>query len=246
VRRGLSWWERPRASLTGAISRLAEIGPTLPPFAIIGGLAVMIRLGRTHRATNDIDTVSDDQLGLIDVLVADGFGRHGDSVMIETDLKLDVIDVSEGDPDYIPFLTHRFAFDTRAEVGVVVQPSGGGPPAAARVQVASPSALVAIKLGISEGVGRQRDSRKIGSDAFDVVRLLQRFGPDAIGADLTLLGQPKFVAEIRRLAERHLVEESDRTAASMVRSAIQGVVAIGADQVELLGRALVGQLAPLP
>lgn len=97
-----------------AVARLAELAPGLPSFAIIGGLAVITRLGQAHRATNDVDTVSDDQVGLLDVLVAGGLDRRGDSVMLEADLKLDVIDVSEGDPDYIPYLTHRFAFDSRA------------------------------------------------------------------------------------------------------------------------------------
>lgn len=99
-----------------AVTRLAEFGPELPPFAIIGGLAVITRLGRAHRATNDVDTVSDDQVGLVEGLVSAGFDRQRDSMLLEPDLKLDVIDVSEGDPDYVPYLTHRFAFDTRTQV----------------------------------------------------------------------------------------------------------------------------------
>jgi len=50
-------------------------------------------LGQAHRVTNDVDTVSDDQVGLIDVLVAEGSTVMATSIMIETDLKLDVIDV---------------------------------------------------------------------------------------------------------------------------------------------------------
>ena len=99
-----------------AISRLSTTMSGLPGFALIGGLAVIARLGQAHRATNDIDAVSDDQVGLLEVLVADGLERRGDSVLLDADLKLDVIDVSEGDDEYLPFATHRFAFDTRSPV----------------------------------------------------------------------------------------------------------------------------------
>lgn len=59
-----------------AVARLAELAPGLPPFAVIGGLAVITRLGQAHRATNDIDMVSDDQTGLLELLVAGGFDRR--------------------------------------------------------------------------------------------------------------------------------------------------------------------------
>lgn len=225
-----------------AVARLAEVAPGLPGFALIGGLAVITRLGQAHRATNDVDTVSDDQAGLLDVLVADGLDRQGDSVMLDADLKLDVIDVSEGDPDYLPYATHRFAFDTRTPVELVVRSRREGPSVAATIDVARSSALVAIKLGISEGVGRQRDPRKVGSDAFDVARLLQRFGPDALADELIPLADRSFLDRVSDLAERHLVEHADRTAAAIVRSSVQGVETIGADQLELLGRAFSGRL----
>jgi len=225
-----------------AVARLDDLSPRLPDFALIGGLAVIIRLGQAHRATNDVDTVSDDQAGLLDVLVADGLDRQGDSVLLEADLTLDVIDVSEGDVEYLPYATHRFAFDTRAPVEVVVRPRGGGAAVAVTVDVARASALVAVKLGLSEGVGRQRDPRKMGSDAFDVARLLQRFGPDMLADELIALAEPGFVDRVRDLAERHLIDNVDRTAAAIVRSSVQGVETIAVEQLELLGRALTRRL----
>lgn len=224
-----------------AISRLSATMSGLPDFALIGGLAVIARLGQAHRATNDIDAVSDDQVGLLDVLVADGLERRGDSVLIDVDLKLDVIDVSEGDDEYLPFATHRFAFDTRSPVEIVVRPLGG-PDTSETVDVARASALVAVKLGISEGVGRQRDPRKVGSDAFDVVRLLQRFGPDALADELSALGDPDFTERVGDLAQRHLIDDADRTAAAIVRSSVQGVQSVGAGQLELLGRGFTQRL----
>lgn len=195
-----------------AVACLAGLAPTLPDFALIGGLAVIARLGQAHRATNDVDTVSDDQPGLLDALRAGGLDRRGDSVVLDGDLKLDVIDVGEGDPDYLPCATHRLAFDARTPVELVVRPRQAGPSVAVTVDVARASALVAIKLCISQGVGRQRDPRKVGSDAFDVAR-------------------------------HHLVEQVDRTVAAIVRSSVQGVEPIGADQLELLGRAFSRRLS---
>jgi len=104
------------------------------------------------------------------------------------------------------------------------------------------SALVAVKLGISKGVGRRRDAGKVGSDAFDVARLLQRFGPDALADELTALGQPDFVERVSGLAQRHLVDDADHTAAAIIRSSVQGVQSIAADQLELLGRGFTRRL----
>jgi hypothetical protein len=225
-----------------AVARLAELGPRLPAFALIGGLAVIARLGQPHRATNDIDAVSDDQDGLFDALVSDGLARRGDTVMLDADLGLDVIDVSEGDPDYLPYATHRFAFDTRTAVELVVRPRDGGLVVSATVPVARPSALVAVKLGVSEGVGRQRDPRKVGSDAFDVARLLQRFGPDALADELVPLADEGLVGRIAELAERHLVEQVDLTVAAIIRSSVQGVERIEPAQLELLGQGFIRRL----
>jgi hypothetical protein len=225
-----------------AIGRLAEIGPRLPAFALIGGLAVIARLGQAHRATNDVDTVSDDQSGLFDVLVADGLDRRGNSVMLDDDLKLDVIDVDGGESDYLPYVTHRLAFDTRADVQLLVRPRAGGVVASATVPVARASVLLAVKLAIPESVGRGRDPRKVGSDAFDVVRLLQRYGPDALADELTSLAAPDLVEQIVGLVARHLVDDVDRTVAAIVRSSVQGVERIEPDQIELLGGGFVRRL----
>jgi hypothetical protein len=228
--------------LERAVEKLDEVAAALPPFALVGGLAVMIRLGQAHRATVDLDAVTDDQQHFVEVLVDRGLERRGDSVMIEPDLKLDILDVSGGDPEYVPYRTHRFAFDTRDAVDVRVVTSGGAVSASATVPAARSSALVAMKLGISEGVGRQRDPNKVGSDVFDVVRLLQRFGPDVLADELRALADAFLVEAVARLATRHLVAEADRTAAAVVRSSVQGVERVPPEQLELLGAAFARRL----
>lgn len=224
------------------VARLGELIPGLPSFALIGGLSVIIRLGQAHRATNDLDAVSDDQVTFLEAFVTAGFARQGESILLEPDLKLDVIDVSEGDPEYVPYLTHRFAFDTRTPVDVVVMANDRELLARATVQVARSSALVAVKLGISEGVGRQRDPRKVGSDAFDVLRLLERHGPDVLADELLALAPSALVRKVEGLARRHLIDNVDRTASSIVRSSVQGVESISAERMELLGRAFIARL----
>lgn len=44
------------------------------------------------------------------------------------------------------------------------------------------------------------------------------------------------------LAQRHLIEDADRTTAAITRSSVQGVQSIGADQLDLLGRAFMRRL----
>jgi hypothetical protein len=162
--------------------------------------------------------------------------------MLDAYLKLDVIDVGEGDPDYLPYATHRFAFDTRTAIELVIRPRQGGVVASATLPVARASALVAVKLCISEGVGRTRDPRKVGSDAFDVWRLLQRYGSDAVADELLDVAEPRLVVRIAELAERHLVDRVDRTVAAIVRSSVQGVERVESEQLELLGRGFIRRL----
>lgn len=45
--------------------------PTDPRWALIGGFAVNVRIAQVHRLTNDIDTVSQDQPALVEILLAE-------------------------------------------------------------------------------------------------------------------------------------------------------------------------------
>lgn len=48
------------------------------------------------------------------------------------------------------------------------------------------------------------------------MRLLQRFGPDALADNLTERGSLDLIAKINALAQRHLVDNTDRTASALV------------------------------
>jgi hypothetical protein len=90
---------------TRLITALVALNDQVAPgsFALIGGLAVMARLQRVHRGTDDIDTVSE-QLGdePADIAVALGeTGRSSVRRLIEG-VKIDHIDVSDTPASQIP------------------------------------------------------------------------------------------------------------------------------------------------
>ena len=72
--------------------------PDRPVWVLVGGLAVNFRLGRTHRATNDIDTVSDDQPGLIELLAA-GHAEQLSAAKVQLhhpEVEIDVMESTDG------------------------------------------------------------------------------------------------------------------------------------------------------
>lgn len=153
-------------------------------FALIGGLAVMARLGQAHRGTQDIDTAVD-QEGVIpselDVVV--DATAPADEEPVRRSVKVDSIEVG-GTPavdlnrDDLPdeefprafVLSHRWAFDTASELtlrGVQRQ----APDTIATCRVATPAALVAMKL---QSAPRRPPARvqKAANDYLDLALLL--------------------------------------------------------------------------
>lgn len=58
------------------VTALAALPETLPPWAVIGGFAVYVRLARVHRATGDVDTMTVRQDELVEVVVAQPSGER--------------------------------------------------------------------------------------------------------------------------------------------------------------------------
>jgi hypothetical protein len=163
----------------------------LPDAALIGGLAVTIRVAAhnlPYRATGDIDLVTDDDTPtLVEILTRDQ--DSAEPVVID-DIKVDVIStvaVTDRDLDGIedgPRLfvaSHRWAFDTAAEVTVATSAALDD---AHTIRVATPAGLVATKAHAVGFARSQRRSTKHGSDLFDVYRILDAHGPDEIAAAL--------------------------------------------------------------
>lgn len=175
------------ADAGGVVARLVHAAgvfgqASAPPWALVGGLAVMVQLAEAHRATADVDAVADDDAGnLVPALAVLAASQHGTAtgagVILEDGTKIDVIttgswttdDLPEDDLDRMFILGHWWAVQTAeaAELRVV---DGSKTAATARIAVAAPAALVACKLQSCRR--RRRDPAKAVSDIYDIYRLL--------------------------------------------------------------------------
>jgi hypothetical protein len=128
-------------------------------FALIGGLAVMARLGQAHRGTQDIDTAVDQEGTIpsrLDVVIDPS--ASADEGPASRPVKVDSIEVGgtpalDMDPEDLPeeefdrafVLSHRWAFDTASELTLrCVQRHA--PDTTVTCRVATPAALVAMKI----------------------------------------------------------------------------------------------------
>lgn len=126
----------------GTVSRLVRTATTLfdtPRFrqaALVGGLAVTIRLATVHRATNDVDTVSEGAGPRDLALQYLGDRDAAEKNRIEVDgVKVDVMetwplpddsgDLPDDDLDRLFVVGHRWALDSAAPVAIdAVSPAG--------------------------------------------------------------------------------------------------------------------------
>jgi hypothetical protein len=168
--------------------------PNVPRLALVGGLAVNLRLtvgGDAHRATRDIDIVAGEDLpSVIDVLGADHEADREQTVVIEG-FDVDVISTLPIGADELDgldesrrlfVLGHRWAFETATPM----QLGSRGPDSkAVEIPVATPAGLVAAKchaVGFARAVRR---ATKHGGDLYDVFRLIEVFDADgSLGTEL--------------------------------------------------------------
>lgn len=201
------------ARLVRITSRLARLD--LGPYALIGGLAVMCRLASVHRATQDVDTVTEATVPTAVEVITSSIGAADPSIpnrVLVDGVKVDVIDTHSfqyEDLDGIEFadrlfvVSHRWALDTALETEIVVGPT------CASIHVATAPALVAMKTGAVLG-GRPREPRKRASDLYDLYRLALEY--DRAGGITGALGAAPFglgrlVAEALRV---RVIDEPER------------------------------------
>lgn len=169
------------ARLVGALGALTA--PDMPDVAVIGGMAVNIRLSTAadaHRATQDLDIVAHDTIpGAVEVLARDHPTRREHTVVVEG-IEIDIIvthpvtehDLRGLDDGQRLFIAgHRWALDTAQPVRLALV----GDAAEISVPVATPAGLVAAK---SHAAGHPRASRratKHGGDLYDLFRLVEVF-----------------------------------------------------------------------
>ncbi|MDQ1425175.1 MAG: hypothetical protein QOD72_2673 [Acidimicrobiaceae bacterium] len=161
-------------ALVAAVIRLSGYD-----FALIGGLAVMVRLREAHRVTGDLDGVFDNPTDVptTAVLIAAGIARDSPApqriIVLDTDV--DVIDTFAlpdaatdlpNDPkDRLFVCAHRYAFETATTVRL----SAGTD--SADVRVAVPPALIATKAHALRFATARRRATKRSSDLYDLYRL---------------------------------------------------------------------------
>jgi hypothetical protein len=197
----------------GTTHREVELLASLPPeLRLIGGLAVMCRVGSPHRTTVDLDAVARDLTGLHEsiarmAVTAAGGGQY----RFEGALDLDVIDVAPqtidelvehlvaiGEPltDLelnIVSLTWAHDGATPLDVIAVDEVTGERLAEAPGRQVATTSGLVAMKATAIPLRASTRPEKR-ASDLYDLSRLLLAPGPAAA----TLDEMPAVLSEVVR------------------------------------------------
>lgn len=203
----------------GTTHREVALLASLPPeLRLIGGLAVMCRVGSPHRATVDLDAVARDLDGLHPdlarlALTAAGGGQY----RFAGDLDLDVIDVTPlptdellaqlaADGDGAVELTdlelnvvaHTWAHDGARPLDIVAidEQTGARLAAAPGRLVATAAGIVAMKA-TTVPLRASSKPEKRASDLYDLGRLLVAGGLTA--ADLRALPEPLHQAVAERL-----------------------------------------------
>lgn len=241
----------------GAISRLVRTASTLfaspdfRPTALVGGLAVTVRVATVHRATNDVDTVSEGEgprdlalqyLGDADAAAANRIEIDGVKVdvMATWPLPTTRAELPDVDLDRLFVLGHRWALDTGTALTVDVLDEAATVVESGSLTVATTPALVACKLhAISDRRGSA--STKQASDALDLFRLVG----DLIRSDAdvdALRGAPfDLAALVADQIRRWFVDDSLRTA-RLASAGTAGSDRVDPADVATLGRLLTDQL----
>lgn len=220
----------------GALARLVNVDPV-----IVGGLAVMSRLGTNHRVTLDVDSTFDrpDDPPTTALLVASGIASPTDAIqrVIVDGTSVDVIDTFAIDEPELPddpkgrlfVCAHRYAWETGEPVRFI------GDTVEAALRVATVDALIAMKSHALRFATRERRATKRGSDLHDLLLLSRAAtGPVLARAPWDLASQVH-----EALADD--LAKTDELAATLRRSGAPGTDRFTADTtgamvVQLLAR----------
>jgi len=241
---------------TRLVHALATLTAQVKPntFALIGGLAVITRLRGVHRATDDIDGVSQ-QLGEepSDVAIVLGeTGRGGVRRLIDG-VKIDHIDVGETPATKIAetnlpedewdrafVLAHRWALDTASPVTITAVEN--------RITLstvtclaASSASLVAMKLQSAPRRSRSTVD-KAANDYLDLYRLLSdvELAPQ-VATDLQAHAPHDLGNWVIDRIRFHFIERADDTSRAIRQSGAEP--RLGADEVEATGTAFMARIS---
>ncbi|MFI5041173.1 MAG: nucleotidyl transferase AbiEii/AbiGii toxin family protein [Acidimicrobiales bacterium] len=179
----------PDVILPGALGHLLRALAALtvsdmPAIAVIGGMAVNIRLSTldaAHRATLDIDLVSgDDHPTAVAVLSRSNELARPNTIVVHG-VEIDIIETVRvheedldglGDDAKLFIAGHRWALDTAQPVRITTV--GANPPTV-EVAVATAAGLIAAKSHAAGYPRAARRATKHGGDLYDIFRLVEVF-----------------------------------------------------------------------
>jgi Nucleotidyl transferase AbiEii toxin, Type IV TA system len=224
------------ARLVETVAKVAEAG--LGQYALVGGLAVTCRLSQVHRATGDIDTLTETTNPAALELLGRSVGeRDGNRIYIDG-IKVDVIDTLALDydaidgiegPDRLFLLGHRYALETARPATIMVT-HDGSVIAEASTPLATPAGLVATKLHALQ-TRPDASAPKRATDLYDVYLLagdyLDEIATDLAAAPLGLgsavaAALAEAVLDDPTAARRPLAMHEDRRISSITENQLVG------------------------
>jgi hypothetical protein len=243
----------------GAVRRLVSTAselfarPGFAPAALVGGLAVTMRLATAHRATNDVDTVTDGDAPRRVALEYVGDGAASASSRVEiSGVNVDVMateplpatfdGLPEADLDRLFVLGHRWALESAEPMSIrVVSPTGLAEVEPSRLMVATAPALVACKF---HAIADRRDaaSDKRESDAIDLVRLIRDLVRVPATAQLFSSAPFDLTALVVTQVQRWLLAGATRTARLVNLSAGVGDARLEPDDISTIGGLFISEL----
>lgn len=222
----------------GSINRLRPMGPV-----IIGGLAVMSRVGGEHRPTLDIDSAfnNESEIPTTALLVASGVAEDEPEVQRVSidDAFVDVIDtfpilaadLPDEPGDRLFVCAHRYAYETATPVTFV------GDTNRTTVRVATIAGLISMKAHALRFGRPDRRATKRTSDLYDIV-LLSTAGND----DLLTDSPWELRAQVRAALADDLADVP-AAAAVLAGSSVPAINEVTLDLLELVVERLLGRLA---
>ena len=162
------------------VESIAHLNADMPDWVLIGGIAVVMRLGKEHRATIDVDALTRSSQRMVELLGSRASPRGAHRFVVPVDTPLDVMEVGlvpgpgEVPSDEYAFAVVRaWAFDTAERVRVEVNSPKGDLLASASMRIATPAALVALKSVSLPRRAKSANPSKLMSDTIDLLALVR-------------------------------------------------------------------------
>jgi hypothetical protein len=170
----------PGADVTRFVNSLAWFPADLPEWVLIGGVAVVLRVGAVHRATIDIDSLTREPERFTQHLTEHGGERRAGRFVVPTETQLDVIDVGNIEERttvpgriYALSLARDWAFNTARTETVRIEDPRGNVLASASLRIATVSGLIALKVVSIPQRAEGTNPAKVISDTLDLLALAQ-------------------------------------------------------------------------